>query len=56
MYCVKNVRAVVSRSAAVADTYCDSLKDDESLLVLKGLAVDFLGTNGAVAVFAGITV
>jgi hypothetical protein len=31
-------------------------KDDESLLVLKGLPLDLLGTHGSVAVFAPIAI
>jgi len=56
MDCVKDFRAVVSGSTGVADTHSDSFEDDESPFVLKSLTIDFLGTNGAVAVLAGVPV
>lgn len=53
---VKNIGAVIPCAACVADADDYVFKDDESFLVLKGLALDLLGTDGAVAVFAAITV
>lgn len=53
---VKNIGAVIPCAACVADADENIFKDDESFLVLKGLALDLLRTNGAVAVFAAITV
>jgi hypothetical protein len=56
MHGVKNIGAVIPCPACVADADDDVFKDDESFLVLEGLALDPLGTDGAVAVFAAITV
>ncbi len=53
---VKNVSAVIPSAACVANTDDNVFKDDKSFLVLKGLALDLLGTNRPVAVFAPITV
>lgn len=56
VYGVKNISAVVSRSASVADADDNIFQDDESLLVLERLARDLLRTYGPFAVFALITV
>ncbi len=53
---VKNVSAVIPGAACVADADDHVFKDNESLLVLERLALDLLGTDGPVAVFAPITV
>jgi hypothetical protein len=53
---VKNIGAVIPGTARVADADDNIFKDDEAFLVLKGLALDLLGTHGAVAVFTAITV
>ena len=56
VYGVKNVSAVIPCAACVADADDHIFKDDESFLVLKGLSLDLLGTDDAVAVFAPIAV
>ncbi len=53
---VKNVSAVIPCAARVADAEDHVFQDDESLLVLERLALDLLGTDRPVAVFAPITV
>ncbi len=53
---VKNVSAVIPGTARIADADHNVFKDDESFLMLKGLACHLLGTHGAIAVFAAITV
>ena len=53
---VKDVRAVVSCSASVANADHNILQDDESFLVFKGLARDLLRAYGSFAVFAPIAV
>ena len=49
---VKDFCAVVSHSAGITNTYNNLFEDNEALLVLKGFAVNFLRTYGAVASFA----
>lgn len=56
MHGVKNICAVIPNTTRVADTDDNIFKDYEFLLVLKGLALDLLGTDGPFAVFAAITV
>lgn len=53
---VKNLGAVVSRSAGIANTYENFFENDKTLFVLKGLAVDFLRPHGALAVLAWVIV
>lgn len=53
---VKNISAVIPGSALVTNSNDNILKDDESLLMLKGLPLDFLGANGSLAVFTAATV
>jgi hypothetical protein len=53
---VKDLGAVISQPAGIANSHYDSLENDESLLVLECLAGNFLRPNGALAVFARITV
>ena len=53
---VKDVSTVIPCAARVADADDNVFKNDESFLVLKGLARDLLGTDGPFAVFAAITV
>ena len=53
---VKDLGAVIPHSTTITDANCNSFQDDETLLVLKSLAVDFLGANGAFAVLAHVTV
>jgi hypothetical protein len=56
VYGVKNVGAVIPRTACVAYTDDNVFKDDESLLMLECLTQHFLGCDGSFAVFAPITV
>jgi hypothetical protein len=53
---VKNVRSVIPGSACITNTDENIFEDDESLLMLKCLPLNLLGTNGSFAVFAPITV
>ncbi len=53
---VKDVGAVIARAACVADTDDYIFKHDESFLMLKGLALDLLRTDGSVTIFAPITI
>ena len=50
MHGVKNLGAVISRTALIADAHYDAFKNNKSLLVLERLASHFLGTDSAVAV------
>lgn len=56
VYGVKNISAVIPCAAGATDANNNVFKNDESYLVLERLALDPLGTDGAVAVFATITV
>lgn len=53
---VKNVSTVIPGAARVARSDDHVFKDDESVLVLERLALDFFRTNSAGAVLATITV
>ena len=54
--CVKYLSAVIPQPTNITDADRNAFKDDESLLVLKSLPVNFLGANGSLAVFAEITI
>ncbi|HEY5074916.1 MAG TPA: hypothetical protein VII34_09480 [Pyrinomonadaceae bacterium] len=53
---VKDVGAVISRSASVANTDHNIFKDYESLLMLESFALHLLWAHGAFAVFAVMAV
>ena len=53
---VKDLGAVVSNTAGIADPYYNALENDKALLVFEGLTSNFLRANSTLAVFAPITV
>ena len=53
---VKNLCAVVSAAANLTNPHIHIFQDDETVLVLKGLALYPLGPNGSFAVFAAVAV
>ena len=53
---MKNISAVIPGAACVTNPNNNIFKDDESLLMLKGLSLDLLRTDGSFAVFAPIAV
>lgn len=54
--CMEYLSAVITRSTIIANADRYTLEDYESLLVLKSLSVDFLGSNGPIAVFTRVAV
>jgi hypothetical protein len=54
--CVKNLCTVVSAAANFANLNIHIFEDDETVLVLKGLALYPLGPNGSFAVFAFVVI
>ena len=53
---VKNIGAVIPGSTRVTNPDNNIFKDDESLLMLKGLPLNLLRPNGSLAVFTAVTV
>jgi hypothetical protein len=49
---VEDFCAVISHPAEITNTYHNLFENDESLFVLKGLAVNFLRSHGAIAALA----
>ena len=54
--CMEYLCAVITRSTIIANADRYALEDYEALLVLKGLSIDLLWSNGSVAVFARVAV
>jgi hypothetical protein len=56
VHSVKNVGAVIPRTACVAYTNDNVFKDNKSFLMLECLTRHFLGRDAPFAIFASITV